>query len=193
MWTELEVLLTLTAAEAPRLVGFRGERTVARFLTRGFVGACFRDVSLRAGIRLAPCLRMSSARMCEGTGAARGSAVAFTESLRILYFGEEVPLLVKTPPQYTLFSHRVNYKMSLCHTTLEMSPGCGFTKPRPSSAWAGFSLLIFHHSHRCAPSQTCLPVRCDNSHLLGAAFERVRLPRRPSKLPQTHFQRSLTT
>src|SRR5208282_3114259 len=37
------------------------------------------------------------------------------------------------------------------------------------------------------------PVERDDRDLIGAVSRSARPPRRPSKLPQTHFQRSLTT
>ncbi len=52
---------------------------------------------------------------------------------------------------------------------------------------------FFHHNQPVTAITDIQPAQCDNSHLIGAAQRRARLPRRTSKLPQTHFQRSLST
>jgi hypothetical protein len=54
-------------------------------------------------------------------------------------------------------------------------------------------LTFFHHNQPVTAITYLQPAQCDTSHLIGAVQRCTRLPRRPSKLPQTNFQRYLTT
>jgi hypothetical protein len=86
--------------------------------------------------------------------------------------------------------------LSIVYWTLVIEPNLPHV-PYAFSAQGG--------AHFCVPilpfsSQTsgpCItdfhPAERDNVGLIGAVYECASLPRRPSKLPQTHFQRSLTS
>jgi hypothetical protein len=52
---------------------------------------------------------------------------------------------------------------------------------------------FFHHKHPVCAITDSHPAPCENVLLDGAVKRCARFPKRPSKLPQTHFQRSLTS